>query len=149
MRAPAAVSPPISKRKCRNSSGELMLWQFPLWWFGLPAVFKGWVDRVFAMGRTYGGDRRFETGVFRDKQALLSVTTGGPAEVSVAGYTARSWTCCAPCTGGCGSRASTYSPHMWSTPQGSRLDRRQEVLEAYRQRLQRLPLEHPIDMGES
>jgi putative NADPH-quinone reductase len=58
--------------------GELMLWQFPLWWFGLPAVFKGWVDRVFAMGRTYGGDRRFETGVFRGKQAMLSVTTGGP-----------------------------------------------------------------------
>ncbi len=30
---------------------DLMIWQFPLWWFGLPAVFKGWVDRVFAMGR--------------------------------------------------------------------------------------------------
>lgn len=61
--------------------GELMIWQFPLWWFGLPAVFKGWVDRVFAMGRTYGGDRRFETGVFRGKRAMLSVTTGGPVEV--------------------------------------------------------------------
>ena len=33
---------------------DLTIWQFPLWWFGLPAVFKGWVDRVFAMGRIYG-----------------------------------------------------------------------------------------------
>jgi Flavodoxin-like fold len=31
-----------------------MIWQFPLWWFGLPSILKGWVDRVFAMGRTYG-----------------------------------------------------------------------------------------------
>jgi NAD(P)H dehydrogenase (quinone) len=22
---------------------DLMIWQFPLWWFGLPAVLKGWV----------------------------------------------------------------------------------------------------------
>ena len=32
-----------------------MIWQFPLWWFGLPAILKGWVDRVFAMGWAYGG----------------------------------------------------------------------------------------------
>jgi putative NADPH-quinone reductase len=30
---------------------------FSLWWFGLLAVLKGWVDRVFAMGRTYGAGR--------------------------------------------------------------------------------------------
>jgi NAD(P)H dehydrogenase (quinone) len=59
---------------------DLMIWQFPLWWFGLPAVVKGWVDRVFAMGRTYGGGRFYETGVFRGKRAFLSLTTGGPEE---------------------------------------------------------------------
>jgi len=46
-----------------------MIWQFPLWWFGLPAVLKGWVDRVLAMKRTYGGGRIYETGVFRGKRA--------------------------------------------------------------------------------
>ena len=56
---------------------DLMIWQFPLWGFGLPAVLKGWVDRVFAKGRTYDSGRRFETGVFRGKQTLLSLTTGG------------------------------------------------------------------------
>jgi NAD(P)H dehydrogenase (quinone) len=59
---------------------ELMIWQFPLWWFGLPAVLKGWVDRIFVMGRVYGGGRIYETGVFRGKKALLSLTTGGPLE---------------------------------------------------------------------
>ena len=57
---------------------DLMTWQFPLWWFGLPAAWEGWVDRVFAMGRTYGGGHIYETGVFRGKRALLSLTTGGP-----------------------------------------------------------------------
>ena len=64
---------------------DLMIWQFPLWWFGLPAILKGWVDRVFAMGRTYGGDRFYENGVFKGKRAMLSVTTGGPAEAYQAG----------------------------------------------------------------
>src|SRR5208282_3713151 len=59
---------------------DLMIWQFPLWWFGLPAILKGWVDRVFAMGRTYGYGHMYETGVFKGKRALLSLTTGGPKE---------------------------------------------------------------------
>ncbi|MBK8164802.1 MAG: NAD(P)H-dependent oxidoreductase [bacterium] len=61
-------------------SCDLMIWQFPLWWFGLPAALKGWVDRVFAMGRLYGGGRIYETGTCRGKRALLSLTTGGPEE---------------------------------------------------------------------
>jgi NAD(P)H dehydrogenase (quinone) len=59
---------------------DLMVWQFPLWWFGLPAVLKGWVDRVFVMGRVYGGGRVYERGVFAGKRAMLSLTTGGPAD---------------------------------------------------------------------
>jgi NAD(P)H dehydrogenase (quinone) len=59
---------------------DLMIWQFPLWWFGLPAVLKGWVDRVFAMGRIYNFEHIYGTGVFRGKRALLSLTTGGPEE---------------------------------------------------------------------
>jgi len=59
-------------------SADLMIWQFPLWWFGLPAILKGWVDRVFAMGRTYGNGHIYDTGKFTGKKALLSLTTGGP-----------------------------------------------------------------------
>jgi len=57
---------------------DLMVWQFPLWWFSIPAILKGWVDRVFAMGRFYGNGRIYENGIFRGKKALLSLTTGGP-----------------------------------------------------------------------
>ncbi len=56
-----------------------LILQFPLWWLGMPAILKGWVDRVFAVGRAYGGGRWFERGVFTGKRAMCSVTVGGPS----------------------------------------------------------------------
>jgi len=58
---------------------DALIFQFPLWWFGLPAILKGWVDRVFAMGRVYGNGKWFDRGVFAGKRAMLSLTTGGGA----------------------------------------------------------------------
>ncbi|MBO5202542.1 MAG: NAD(P)H-dependent oxidoreductase, partial [Lentisphaeria bacterium] len=60
---------------------DLMIWQFPLWWCSIPALLKGWVDRVFAMGRIYGGGHMYETGFCAGKKALLSLTTGGGMEL--------------------------------------------------------------------
>jgi NAD(P)H dehydrogenase (quinone) len=61
---------------------DALIFQFPLWWFGLPAILKGWVDRVFASGgRTYGGGRWYDRGVFAGKRAMCSVTIGGPAPI--------------------------------------------------------------------
>lgn len=71
-------APDIEAELRKVEAAELMIWQFPLWWFGMPAILKGWVDRVFAMGRAYGGGHVYETGLFRGKRALLSLTTGGP-----------------------------------------------------------------------
>lgn len=58
---------------------DLLVFSFPMWWFGLPAMLKGWVDRVIAAGRMYGGPRLYENGVGRGKRALIIATTGGPA----------------------------------------------------------------------
>jgi NAD(P)H dehydrogenase (quinone) len=60
---------------------DFVMLQFPLWWFGLPAILKGWMDRVFAYGALYTGSHCFQAGVCRGKRAMLSVTTGSPAEV--------------------------------------------------------------------
>jgi NAD(P)H dehydrogenase (quinone) len=57
---------------------DALILQFPLWWFGLPAILKGWVDRVFAAGgRIYGGGKWYDRGVFAGKRAMCSVTIGG------------------------------------------------------------------------
>ncbi|MCX6223046.1 MAG: NAD(P)H-dependent oxidoreductase [Bacteroidia bacterium] len=58
---------------------DLLIFNFPLWWFGLPAILKGWVDRVFAMGLVYGDGRGvYENGTFKEKTAFVTMTTGGP-----------------------------------------------------------------------
>ena len=58
---------------------DLLIFQFPLWWFSLPAILKGWVDRVFAFGFAYDRAKAYETGTFQNKIAMLSFTTGSPA----------------------------------------------------------------------
>jgi NAD(P)H dehydrogenase (quinone) len=75
-----AFVPEIETEIRKIEACDLMILQFPLWWFGLPAILKGWADRVLAMGRTYGYGNIYATGKFRGKRALLSLTTGGPAE---------------------------------------------------------------------
>jgi NAD(P)H dehydrogenase (quinone) len=65
---------------------DALILQFPLWWFGLPAMLKGWVDRVFASGgKIYGGGKWYDRGVFAGKRAMCSATIGGPASM----YTGR------------------------------------------------------------
>lgn len=60
---------------------DLLLLNFPLWWFGLPAILKGWIDRVFAMGFVYGnGKGVYDNGHYSNKQAMLCLTTGGPEQ---------------------------------------------------------------------
>jgi NAD(P)H dehydrogenase (quinone) len=64
---------------------DAVILQFPLWWFSMPAILKGWVERVYAYGFAYGvgehsdahwGDRYGE-GTMAGKRAMLVVTAGG------------------------------------------------------------------------
>ena len=65
-------------------AADAVLFQFPLWWYGMPAIMKGWVDRVWAYGLAYGyqdggNTYRYGDGAFKGKRALLAVAAGGPA----------------------------------------------------------------------
>lgn len=65
----------------RLLAADLLVLSFPLWWFSLPAILKGWVDRVFVMGAVFGGDHGiFGDGALAGKRAILLITTGGSAE---------------------------------------------------------------------
>ncbi|PWF24700.1 NAD(P)H dehydrogenase [Corticimicrobacter populi] len=64
---------------------DAVILQFPLWWFSMPAILKGWIDRVYACGFAYGvgehsdthwGDRYGE-GLLSGKRAMLVITAGG------------------------------------------------------------------------
>ena len=44
----------IATEQQKVLAADAVLFQFPLWWFGMPAIMKGWVDRVWAYGLAYG-----------------------------------------------------------------------------------------------
>lgn len=56
---------------------DLLILNFPLYWFSVPAMLKGWIDRVLVSGVCYGGKRFYDQGGLRGKKALLSLTLGG------------------------------------------------------------------------
>lgn len=62
-------------------TADLLVLSFPLWWFSLPAILKGWLDRVFVMGGVSGGDLgAFDGGALVGRRAVVLATTGGSAE---------------------------------------------------------------------
>jgi NAD(P)H dehydrogenase (quinone) len=77
--ANAGYVPELQAEMDKLARCDVLILQFPLWWLGLPAILKGWVDRVLAVGRAYGGGRWFEGGVLRGKRAMCAVTIGGTA----------------------------------------------------------------------
>lgn len=66
---------------------DAVIFQFPLWWYSMPAILKGWVDRVYARGFAYavgahGNGKfgiRYGEGALAGKRSMLSITVGGKA----------------------------------------------------------------------
>ena len=56
---------------------DLLILSFPMYWFSVPAILKGWIDRVLLSGVTYGGKRFYDRGGLAGKRALLAFTLGG------------------------------------------------------------------------
>lgn len=64
---------------------DALILAFPLWWFSMPAILKGWIDRIYSYGFAYGvgehSDRRwgdrYGEGRLAGKRAMLIVTAGG------------------------------------------------------------------------
>ncbi|WP_459614236.1 NAD(P)H-dependent oxidoreductase [Bordetella sp. 2513F-2] len=78
-------APDIAREQDKLRWADAVIFQFPMWWFSMPAIMKGWVERVYAYGFAYGvgehsdarwGDRYGE-GMLAGKRAMLVVTAGG------------------------------------------------------------------------
>ncbi|OLF53876.1 NAD(P)H-dependent oxidoreductase [Pseudomonas chlororaphis] len=56
---------------------DLLILNFPVFWFSTPAMLKGWIDRVLVSGVCYGGKRFYDQGGLAGKKALVTLTLGG------------------------------------------------------------------------
>jgi NAD(P)H dehydrogenase (quinone) len=143
-------APLIEEELQKVEACDVMIWQFPLWWFSVPAILKGWADRVFAMGRTYGSGRFYENGVFKNKKALLSVTTGGAEESYLPdGFNGDLPGILRPIQRGIlqFTGFSVLRPHVIYGPVRQTPEELRQVLENWKIRLLNIGQEEPINVG--
>jgi NAD(P)H dehydrogenase (quinone) len=73
----------ITTEQQKVLAADAVIFHFPLWWYGMPAIMKGWIDRVWAAGLAHqyknaGNTYRYGEGAFKGKRAVLAVSAGGP-----------------------------------------------------------------------
>jgi len=60
---------------------DMIIFIGPLWWGGLPAAAKGYMDRVFSNGFAYTGDESGVKGLLSGKKLFTIMTGDAPASV--------------------------------------------------------------------
>ncbi|MEU9118316.1 NAD(P)H-dependent oxidoreductase [Streptomyces sp. NPDC048506] len=80
------LSPDIVSEQEKVTWADTLIIQFPLWWYGMPAILKGWFDRVFVRGFAFGLTdpatgrlRRYGDGRLVGKRAMVITTAGARA----------------------------------------------------------------------
>lgn len=73
----ATIAADIRAELDKLQRADLVIFSFPIYWFSMPAIMKGWLDRVLVSGICYGGLRFYDRGGLAGKKALLALTTGG------------------------------------------------------------------------
>ena len=80
------LAPEIRTEQERLVWSDVLVLQFPLWWYSMPAILKGWIDRVFAKGFAYGitdpdhpgRTLRYGVGPPQGRRAQVLISTGSP-----------------------------------------------------------------------
>ena len=57
---------------------------YPLWWLSMPAMMKGYIDRVLARGFAYESEKGNVRGLLTGKMAVLITISGAPLPLLVA-----------------------------------------------------------------
>lgn len=77
------LAPDIRAEQAKLRAAELVVLQFPLWWYGVPAILKGWFDRVLVNGFAFGVRdeatgrvRKYGDGGLVGRRGLVVTTAG-------------------------------------------------------------------------
>ena len=70
----------IKKEQDEIAWADTLVLIFPIWWFQMPAILKGYIDRVFSKGFAYDITETGLTGLLQSKKCIIINTTGGPED---------------------------------------------------------------------
>lgn len=66
----------VPAEQARLVQADIVVLQFPMFWYGVPSLLKRWIEDVFFYGFSHGsGDK------LRGKQLVLSFTSGAPEDM--------------------------------------------------------------------
>lgn len=71
----------VLREQARVDGSDAIVLIFPLWWYGMPAMLKGWLDRVFSAGWAYERRHDPEGSLLRTRPCMFLVSTGSSARV--------------------------------------------------------------------
>ena len=79
----------VLAEQARIERADAICLVFPLFWWGMPAMMKGWVDRVWSWGWAYNQTDDDEKSMQRDRTGVFLVPAGqSPQGMAVGGYEA-------------------------------------------------------------
>lgn len=66
--------------KYRNlvTEADHIIFIYPIWWYGMPAILKGFIDRVFVSGFAYTYEGSLPKGLLNNKSAWVIYTLDSP-----------------------------------------------------------------------
>jgi len=74
----SAGNPPDDIRKEQEliKWADILLFIYPIWWGGMPAIVKGYIDRVFSWGFAYKSNGNGPVPLLTDKKAIIMNSFG-------------------------------------------------------------------------
>ncbi|WP_053971667.1 NAD(P)H-dependent oxidoreductase [Mangrovimonas sp. ST2L15] len=74
------LEPDLVAAMDKIKKADHMVWLFPMWWYGYPAIMKGFIDRTFLPGITYQPieGKPLPEKLLKGKSALLIITADTP-----------------------------------------------------------------------
>ena len=79
----------VSKEQARIARADAICFVFPLFWWGMPAMTKGWIDRVWTWGWAYDQLDDPEKSLQRPRSGVLLIPAGARSdEMESRGYLA-------------------------------------------------------------
>ena len=76
-----AKSPETCEYRDMIKEADKLIFIFPIWWSGMPAILKGFIDRVFVSGFAYSYKKIGLEGHLKGKSARIITTMDAPAIV--------------------------------------------------------------------
>jgi len=71
----------ITAEQAEITWADVLVFVYPIWWTGLPAMMKGYIDRVYLNGFAYEFTADGVKALLKGKKAFLINTSGTPTEM--------------------------------------------------------------------